>query len=728
MFTDIVGYTALMGSDEDKAFDMLKRNHTIHATLIRKHNGKLIKEVGDGTLASFPLASDAVRCAMDIQNEAKRQNIPLKIGIHQGEMVMVGADVLGDGVNVASRLQESAEEGCISISGAVYRDVKNKAGITAEYLEDKTFKNVDDPVKVYQVKCEEPGTKPSKEDTSKTSKSKLPFYIIGILVVVIIGFFIWQFLPSQDPATIIEENETVIDKSIAVLPFRNDSPDQENEYFCNGTVEAILTNIQKIEDLRVKSRTSSEQYRNPDKDLTVIASELKVAYILEGSVQKIGDNIRITAQLIHGITGDHLWAENYDGKYTEEVLTFQSDVAKKIASSLQAVITPKEEEQIDSKPTENMGAYDLHLKGQEMLRKFRYTGDTTLANIAINLFNQSRELDPENEGALSSIPSVYIEKGSYDTAMYYAERTIELFPEYWAGYQAKGRILMLTDQLDSAYKYIKKGYDKNPNGCWVNLLLGQYYNTFENNAIKALPFYQRAYESGGEEVPEINSNLGWIYWKMGYYPLAEQYVKQALQLRSECLYIYWLSRIYMFQGKSDVAIHFLDSICSITPCEQRCLLERFYLYTARKELDQAEKYCDQFLQVGGNPGVDDSVVLAYMYKEQNKEKEANEILNKVRNSIESKRFQDRQYNFYWTAWQSATYAVLDEKEESLKYMSEVFEIYKWYSWADFITYHPIFKNLRDDPGFKAIIKRNREKLEKLQAQINEMREKGEISF
>ena len=110
MFTDIVGYTALMGSDEDKAFDMLKRNHTIHATLIKKYNGKLIKEVGDGTLASFPLASDAVRCAMDIQKEAKSQNIPLKIGIHQGEMVMVGADVLGDAVNVASRLQESAEE------------------------------------------------------------------------------------------------------------------------------------------------------------------------------------------------------------------------------------------------------------------------------------------------------------------------------------------------------------------------------------------------------------------------------------------------------------------------------------------------------------------------------------------------------------------------------------------------------------------------------------------
>ena len=119
MFTDIVGYTALMGSDEDKAFDMLKRNHAVHEALIAKYNGKLIKEIGDGTLVSFPLASDAVRCAIEIQKDAKDQEIPLKIGIHQGEMVMAGADVLGDGVNVASRLQEESQEGCITISGKV---------------------------------------------------------------------------------------------------------------------------------------------------------------------------------------------------------------------------------------------------------------------------------------------------------------------------------------------------------------------------------------------------------------------------------------------------------------------------------------------------------------------------------------------------------------------------------------------------------------------------------
>ena len=154
MFTDIVGYTALMGIDEDKAFEILKKNKKIHTKLINQFNGTLIKEMGDGMLISFDLASEAVRCAIEIQKASKEQDIPLKIGIHEGEMVFADADVLGDGVNIASRLQEDAEKGCIHISSSVYKNVRNKADINTRFVEERTFKNVAEPVKVYKVKIE----------------------------------------------------------------------------------------------------------------------------------------------------------------------------------------------------------------------------------------------------------------------------------------------------------------------------------------------------------------------------------------------------------------------------------------------------------------------------------------------------------------------------------------------------------------------------------------------
>jgi len=277
---------------------MLKRNHVIHESLIQKHNGTLIKEVGDGTLASFPLASDAVRCAIEIQQACEEQNIPLKIGIHEGEMVFAGSDVLGDGVNIASRLQESAEEGCITISGSVYRDSKNKTGIKTEFLEEKTFKNIDEPIKVYNVLFKEKREVSKEPQTQQAfKKSKIFYYIMAGLIVVISAILIWRFLPIKVVESTDKSTE-VVDKSIAVLPFTDISPDKDQEYFSDGMMDAILMHLWKIGDLEVTSRTSVMQYKGTTKTTPQIAEELGVAHVLEGSVSKSGDRIRIIVQLI----------------------------------------------------------------------------------------------------------------------------------------------------------------------------------------------------------------------------------------------------------------------------------------------------------------------------------------------------------------------------------------------------------------------------------------------
>ena len=235
MFTDIVGYTALMGSDEDRAFETLRKNREIHSKLIEEFHGTLIKEMGDGMLISFGLASEAVRCAIEIQKACKAHEIPLKIGIHEGEMVFEGNDVLGDGVNIASGIQDDTRDGCILISGSVYRDIKNKADIQTEFIGEKVFKNVDDLIKIYEVIYDEVTVK--KISNPPKNHNEKP--------------------------------------SIAVLPFVNMSNDEEQEYFCDGITEEIINALTHIEELKVIARTSSFMLKGNLEDMREIDCALR---------------------------------------------------------------------------------------------------------------------------------------------------------------------------------------------------------------------------------------------------------------------------------------------------------------------------------------------------------------------------------------------------------------------------------------------------------------------
>ncbi|MCK5700912.1 MAG: hypothetical protein KAI29_07160, partial [Cyclobacteriaceae bacterium] len=366
----------------------------IHSKLIEEFNGTLIKEMGDGMLVSFNLASDAVRYAIEIQKASKQQDIPLKIGIHEGEMVFAGSDVLGDGVNIASRLQESADEGCITISGSVYRDIKNKTGIKTEFIEEKSFKNVDEPVKVYNILCDEkvdelasPSALGQVSDRKPVStRNKLPYYIIAGLVVLIVAVLVW-YSTKERPSPEIE-------KSIAVLPFTTITKDSTSQYIADGVREAILNNLQKIEELEVGSRTSSETYRNSNKRIPEIASELGVATIMEGSAQKFGDQIRITVQLIDGKTDNHIWSEDYDRAWGD-IFAIYTEIAEEVGSALQVVITPEEKQQIATALTTDVTAYDYILQAREEQWKYWGGGDTIALKRAEMLYNKVIELDPK---------------------------------------------------------------------------------------------------------------------------------------------------------------------------------------------------------------------------------------------------------------------------------------------------------------------------------------------
>ncbi len=725
MFTDIVGYTTLMGKDEDQAFDMLNRNHTIHITLIKKYNGTLIKEVGDGTFASFSLASDAVRCAMDIQKEAKSQDIPLKIGIHEGEMVMAGNDVLGDGVNVASRLQEISQEGCITISGKVYSDIKNKAGILTTYIGEKKLKNVDESVKVYEVRYEEDDPGPSTQQPALSSrKNKLTYYLIAGMVIVIAFLLIW-FNRSKQPAIEIE-------KSIAVLPFKNDSADPDNEYFCNGMMETILNHLVKVGDLKVMSRTDVEPYRNTSKTREEIASELGVANILEGSVFKTGNRFKISVQLINSVNGFHLWSDAFEGEYTDEIFSVQSTIAKQVAYALKAVITPIEEENIERIPTTDIEAYDYELRGWEMVNDYWRTLDDKYLLIAHNLINRALKIDPGYIRALELKCGIFQAENKLDSVIFYADQLIKLDPDLASGYHYRGAGYSWMGKSDLAVESLKKAWEIQPDNIWINLHLGRLYCDYKQDLKNGLPYLQKALDLEEEPSPDLILNICESFLSMGYYEKAEEYAQKYLEIRVGCQGIQRRTECLIGQGKITQSLQFLDSICDISACEALCYLYKFYVNMSDEKYGAAELYYNKFVEFGDfgenywSRFVVDSVLLAYMNKELGNKEKALAMIKNYHLSLESQLVENESFKIYINL--ASIHAIQEDKDKALQYLSEAVNHPHRVSDYDFTQINPYFEDLRDEPEFKAFVKRGMDEKASILAQFKEMKERGEIDL
>ena len=354
MFTDIVGYTALMGADEEKAFDLLSRNRGIQKPLINYYNGTWIKELGDGVLASFNTASDAVTCAISIQqNCLKIPDLFLRIGIHLGEVVFDDGDVFGDGVNIASRLQAIAPIGGIWISEAVHKNVFNKRDITSSFVKEELLKHVAEPIRIYEVDLSKEISHSHINNNRITSSYKIP------------------------------------PKSIAVLPFLNMSNDPEQDYFSEGMAEEILNSLSHLQDLKVAGRTSSFQFKGKNLDLSEIGKKLNVSNVLEGSVRKQGNILRVTAQLIKVEDGFHLWSERYD-RDMDDIFAIQDEIAFAITEKLKVTLLADDREKIIKKHTENTEAYELYLKGRFYMSR---RGPSILTGI--KCFKEAISLDPD---------------------------------------------------------------------------------------------------------------------------------------------------------------------------------------------------------------------------------------------------------------------------------------------------------------------------------------------
>ena len=367
---DVAGYSRLMGADEEGTLAALKAiRRELGDPKIAEHRGRIVKTTGDGMLVEFPSVVDAVRCAVEVQQGMAARNtdvpaerrIEFRIGINLGDIISDDNDIYGDGVNVAARLEALAEPGGICISRVVRDQVRDKLDIAFDDRGEQQVKNIARPVHVYGI-----GPQASRLHAGET--------------------------PAV-PALALPDKP-----SIAVLPFQNMSGDPEQEYFADGMVEEITTAIARLPWLFVIARNSRLTYKGKAIDVKQVARELGVRYVLEGSVRKGGNRVRITGQLIDAASGNHIWADRFDGAL-DDVFDLQDQVAASVVGAIEPRLRLSEMERAARKPTENLDAYDLYLRA--LAQSYRYT-EQGLGE-AVVLLRQALAIDPSYAPAAAMV-------------------------------------------------------------------------------------------------------------------------------------------------------------------------------------------------------------------------------------------------------------------------------------------------------------------------------------
>jgi len=369
MFTDMVGYTALGQRNESLSLALVEEQRKLIRLILGRHEGREVKTMGDAFLVEFQNALEAVRCAFDIQKATREFNITvpeqnriyLRVGVHLGDVVESQGDIAGDAVNIASRIESFAKDGGVCITRPVWEQVENKFALPLISLGEKSLKNVQRPVEVFRVEM------PWEGKVEPTGLDKL---------------------------------------RLAVLPFASLSPDPNDEYFADGMTEELITTLSQIRQLRVIARTSAMRYKGEKKSAAEIGRELEVGSLVEGSVRKAGNRLRITVQLLESQTQEHLWSANYD-KELQDVFAVQSEIAKRVADTLQVELLGRDDRSLEGRPSESLPAYLAYLKGRVMLDRRSKEGWIE----ARRLFESSIEQDPNYAPAYAGLAEAWYTLG-----------------------------------------------------------------------------------------------------------------------------------------------------------------------------------------------------------------------------------------------------------------------------------------------------------------------------
>ncbi len=505
---DVAGYSRLMQDDEAATVKTLEAYKQIISDLVKQHRGRVVDSPGDNLLAEFASVVDAVQCAVAVQKELQARNAELpenrkmlfRIGVNLGDVIEEGDRIYGDGVNIAARLESIADPGGICVSKTAFDQIETKLPFGYEFLGEQTVKNIAKPVGAYRVVLEPRVTEvkgPEKMKAKVSGRRRLAFGALAV-VALIGGIALWQYVLSPSPPAIEKADPkkmafTLPDKpSIAVLPFDNMTGDPSQDFLSDGITEQIIASLSKLQSLFVIARNSTFSYKKKPIKVQQVSEELGVQYVLEGSVRKDENRIRITAQLIDAIKGYHLWADQYEGKL-KDIFAVQDDITKKIITALQVELTQGETAKLYSTGTENLEAYLKFLQG---LYHHQNTATKEGAAISQKLAEEAISADPNYPAAYylmalaldravmlgsSKTPKISLQK-----AIESAQKAISI-DDSWADPHAElGWLLTVARQHEKAVTEAEHALTLNPNStdAWLALGLTLNYAGEHEEAIK----------------------------------------------------------------------------------------------------------------------------------------------------------------------------------------------------------------------------------------------------
>ncbi|MDH3557634.1 MAG: tetratricopeptide repeat protein [Deltaproteobacteria bacterium] len=597
---DVKGYSRLMGEDEEATVRTITAHRKVITSVIEKYRGRVVDSPGDNILAEFVSVVDAVQSAVEIQEVIRAKNAELpderkmefRIGVNLGDVIQEGERIYGDGVNIAARVEGLADPGGICISGSAYEQIENKLALGYDYIGEHTVKNIVKPIRVYKVPTgPETLQKVTDERRPASSWQRVALAVVIALLVVTGGVAIWKsYRPSTAPTEIASLEKMAFplpDKpSIAVLPFSNLSGDPEQEYFSNGLTEEIIAALGSVPKLFVIARNSTFIYKGKPVKVQQVSEELGVRYVLEGSVKKAGDKVRITAQLIDALNGHHLWAKRYD-RNLKDIFAVQDEITKEIISAMQVKLTEGEQVRAAAKGTNNLEAYLKYLQANELINRINPESNA----LGKQLAEEAIALDPEYAWAYYALGRAYTldvwlgtsksPKQSIARAIELTQKAIALDDTFAEAYSRLGFLYSMTRQHDKGIAEAEKAMALNLNSATAHFFLGKTL-FFAGRAEESIPEYKKAIRLNPIPPNAYPWSLGLSYAYTGQYEEAITWCEKAVRQAPDSLLArMMMAVVYSVSGRDEQARAESAEVLRIQP--------RFSLKKFEKKLTYKKK-------------------------------------------------------------------------------------------------------------------------------------------